>query len=82
MYYIHYTVLSTQCTFYKIEQIRLGQLLYMYTIYTRQYTIYIVPCTQITTGAVDKTTLMFERFIQLDKHVKIAINISITGALG
>ena len=26
--------------------------------------------------------LIFERFIQLGKHVKIAINISITGAFG
>ena len=31
---------------------------------------------------ITKLLLIFERFIQLGKHVKIAINISITGAFG
>ena len=31
---------------------------------------------------INTILLIFERFIQLGKHVKIAINISITGAFG
>ena len=34
------------------------------------------------TTSVSGTGWLFERFIQLGKHVKIAINISITGAFG
>ena len=39
---------------------------------------------QIKTNTIVKNNieLIFERFIQLGKHVKIAINISITGAFG
>ena len=48
MYYIHYTVLSTQCTFTKLSKLDQVKYCIMYTIYTRQYTMYTIYTIQYT----------------------------------
>ena len=46
------------------------------------FVLYFTTLYVLTIFLSEKRLSLFERFIQLGKHVKIAINISITGAFG